>query len=208
MVTNSQLRNSQLPKIRARVGGWIPFRFGSWVLLVVVALGVGSSACAKAQAASVPNGPPLQVPLPPPRVLVPVAEVVAAAPEPVPEAPPPAAAAPRTPPRTPTEPRPQPAPPAAAVAPPPAPAEPRDLRAAPSPTNATTERTVRDTLVRATRDINRVDYGRLSADGRAQYEQSKRFSQQAEQALKERNVLFAATLADKAAQIAAELLGR
>ena len=167
-----------------------------------------ASGCAKAQAAGVPNGPPLQVPQPPPRVLVPVEEIIVAAPAPVPEVPPPATAT-RTPPRPATEPRPQPAPPAAAQAPPPPPAaEPRELRAAPSPTNATTERTVRDTLGRATRDINRVDYVKLSADGRAQYEQSKRFSQQAEQALKERNVLFAATLADKAAQIAAELLGR
>ena len=175
-------------------------------LLVVVALGVGGSACATARAANVPDGPPLDVPQPPARVLAPVEDTIVAGP--APEAPPPPAAAPRTPPRPAPEPRPQPAPPAATPAPPPVPAEPRDLRAAPSPTNATTERTVRDTLARATRDINRVDYGRLSADGRAQYEQSKRFSQQAEQALKERNVLFAATLADKAAQIAAELLGR
>ena len=179
--------------------------------LVTCALfALSASGCAKAQAATVPSGPPLQVPQPPPRVLVPVEEAVIAAPAPAPEAPPPAPAT-RTPPRPVTEPRPQPAPPAAATpapAPAPTPPEPRELRAAPSPTNATTERTVRDTLARATRDINRVDYGKLSADGRTQYEQSKRFSQQAEEALKERNVLFAATLADKAAQIAAELLGR
>ena len=181
--------------------------FGLWVLGFGISLAVTASGCAKAQAASVPNGPPLQVPQPPPRVLVPVEEIIVAAPAPVPEVPPPATAT-RTPPRPATEPRPQPAPPAAAQAPPPPAAEPRELRAAPSPTNATTERTVRATLGRATRDINRVDYVKLSADGRAQYEQSKRFSQQAEQALKERNVLFAATLADKAAQIAAELLGR
>lgn len=193
MFINSQLRTSQFPIML-------------WALLGVVALGVGSSACATARAANVPDGPPLQVPQPPPRVLVPVEEDVAGAPVPVPEASP-APAATRTPPR-PAESRPQPAPAAAAAPPQPAPAEPpRELRAAPSSTNATTERAVRDTLARATRDINRVDYGRLSADGRAQYEQSKRFGQQAEQALKERNVLFAATLADKAAQIAAELLG-
>jgi hypothetical protein len=66
---------------------------------------------------------------------------------------------------------------------------------------------VRDLLTRASRDINRVDYGKLSVDGRSQYEQSKRFSQQAEQALKDRNFVFAATLADKAATLATELLG-
>jgi len=78
----------------------------------------------------------------------------------------------------------------------------------PRQTSAATERAVRDVLTRANRDLSRVDYGKLSTDGRAQYEQSKRFSQQAEQALKERNLVFAATLADKAATLAAELLGR
>jgi hypothetical protein len=67
---------------------------------------------------------------------------------------------------------------------------------------------VRDTLARAARDLSRVDYGRLSADARAQYDQSKRFTQQAEQALKDRNFVFAATLADKAATLAAGLTGR
>jgi hypothetical protein len=63
-------------------------------------------------------------------------------------------------------------------------------------------------LARAQRDVGRVDYGKLSADGRAQYDQSKRFSAQAEEALKERNFVFAATLAEKAATLAADLLGR
>jgi len=67
---------------------------------------------------------------------------------------------------------------------------------------------VRDLLARAARDINQVDYSRLSTEGKSQYEQSKRFSIQAEQALRERNLIFAATLADKAATLAVELLGR
>jgi hypothetical protein len=90
----------------------------------------------------------------------------------------------------------------------PVPTETRELRSAPSANTAAAERNVRDLLTRASRDLNRVDYGRLSADGRAQYEQAKRFSQQAEGALKDRNYVFAATLADKAATLAAELLGR
>jgi histone H3/H4 len=64
---------------------------------------------------------------------------------------------------------------------------------------------VRDVLARAARDLGRVNVSRLSADGRTQYEQSKRFSAQAEEALKESNLVFAATLADKAATLAAEL---
>jgi hypothetical protein len=165
-----------------------------------------TGACGSARAASVPNGPPLQVPEPPPRVLAPVEETIVATPAPV-EAPTPAAAAPAAP--RPAAPRPsEPRPPAAAAAPPPVPAptETRDLRAAPSAANAATERTVRDLLARAARDLGRTDYRRLSAEGRETYDQSRRFSQQAQQALKERNVAFAMTLADKASTLAAELV--
>jgi len=186
-------------------------RLGSWILyLVTCALVVfGVSACAKARAESAPDGPPLRIPVPPEHVLVPVEPPadLASAPEPEPP-PPPTATAPRTPAARPAPAKPQPAPPAAATPPTqPPPAEPRELTA-PSPASGANERSVRDLLTRATRDLNRVDYSRLSTDGRAQYEQSKRFSEQAEQALKERNLIFAATLADKAATLAAELLGK
>ena len=162
------------------------------------------TACAKARAETVPDGPPLLMPAVPERVLAPVEEpVVAAAPEPEPTPAPPAPAAPR-PVVRPAAPRPQPAPP---PAPPPVAAagDGRELRA-PSPVNAPTERSVRDLLARAARDISQVNYARLSADGRLQHDQSRRFAAQAEQALKERNLIFASTLADKAATLAAELV--
>lgn len=194
MTLNSQRRNAQLPT------RWWAVMF----VLGVGVLGVGSLAgCAKARAATVPDGPPLSVPQPPDRVLAPMevpAPVAVAAPVETP--PPPVAAAPRTPPRP--APRPEEARPPAPQ-PPPVAEGPRDLRA---PAAANAERAVRDVLARATRDLGRVNYNRLSADGRAQYEQSRRFAQQAEQALKERNLVFAATLSDKAATLAAELLGR
>jgi len=178
-----------------------------WALVIVAGLAAGGTACAKARAeAVVPDGPPLHVPEPPQRVLAPVEEPASPPPAPAPE-PPPVAVAPRAPARPAPEAKPQPAPPAAAAPPPAAPAETRELRTA-SPASAESERSIRDTLARAARDIIRVEYGRLSADGRAQYDQSKRFSEQAEQALRERNLIFAATLADKAATLAAELLGR
>ena len=182
-----------------------------WGLAAGLVIALALSGCAKARAAeTIPEGPPLQVPAPPERVLAPVEEPAVAA-EPVPETP--AAAAPVRPARPTTEPR--PAPPAAATPPPPAtppvaaapPVPPRDLKA-PSPANVATERSVRDLLARAARDISQVDYSRLSAEGRTQYEQSKRFSIQAEEALRERNLIFASTLADKASTLAAELLGR
>jgi type IV secretory pathway VirB10-like protein len=202
MTVNSQRSGSQFPR-------WV--RAGVFAVGVGV-LGVGSFACAKTQAKSAPEGPPLDVPAPPPRVLAPVEEPVIEL-EPTPE-PQPAAAPPRTPPRPPVrraEPAPEPAPVIAAPTPPvePTPVEPpRELRPASPARDAAAEKEVRDTLARAARDLTRVDYGKLSVDARAQYDQSKRFTQQAEQAVKDRNFVFAATLADKAATLAAELVGR
>jgi type IV secretory pathway VirB10-like protein len=180
------------------------------VALFILHLALLAGACAKARAESAPDGPPLQIPFPPEHVLVPVEPPVetASAPEPEP-VPPPAATVPRTPAARPATPaKPQPTPPVAvAPAAPSPPAESRELTA-PSPASGANERSVRDLLTRASRDLSRVDYSRLSTDSRAQYEQSKRFSEQAEQALKEKNLIFAATLADKAATLAAELLGK
>jgi hypothetical protein len=178
-----------------------------------------SVSCAKARADTTPPGPPLTVPAPPPRVLAPIDEPLPMATA-APETPATAPSTPATRPPVPrrsgntadAEPRPEPTPPAPAAVQQgpaePAPTETRELRAAPSANTAAAERNVRDLLARAARDLNRVDYGKLSADGRTQYEQSKRFSQQAEGALKDRNYVFAATLADKAATLATELLGR
>lgn len=165
-----------------------------------------SGACAKARAEAMPDGPPLEVPSPPARVLAPVAEpepVLAAVPEEPPVVPPPPPA--RTPPRRPPV---AAAPEPATPAPSDAPAETRELRAPTGTSSAANERGVRDLLARASRDLGRVSYGRLSADGKDQYDQSRRFSEQAEEALRARNVVFAATLADKAATLAAELLTR
>ena len=195
------MTQSQIPKDTSSFPRQICL--GVWVLGFGILL-VAGSGCAKARAATtVPDGPPLLMPQPPERVLGPVDEPAIAAPEPEP-APAPAAPPPR-PVARPAEPRPQPPAQPQPVQPPPAATvDGRDLRAPPA--TAPTERSVRDLLARAARDVARVNYQQLSADGRAQYDQSKRFAAQAEAALKERNLIFAATLADKAATLAAELL--
>jgi hypothetical protein len=182
------------------------------VMVALIACIAGG--CARGQAKTSAAGPPLDVPAPPPRVLAPVEEP-ATVEAPPPETPPaPAAAAPRTPPRPParrTEPErpPESAAPAAATPPAPAPPEPsRELRPASPAADATAERDTREALSRASAALSRVDYGKLSADSRAQYDQSKRFMEQAQQALKDRNFVFAATLADKAATLAVGLQNR
>ena len=72
--------------------------------------------------------------------------------------------------------------------------------------NAKADQSVRTLLAQATRDLERVVYQTLDADGRAQYDTARRFMQQADEALKSRNVVFAGKLADKAATMAAVLV--
>ena len=143
------------------------------------------------------------MPAPPARVLVPVDAPATVTAQPEPEPATPTAAAPKPAPK-PAAAKPQPAAPVAAQAPP-APADTRQLQTR-AATSAAVERNVRDLLARSARDLGRVDYARLSPDGRAHYDQSKRFTEQAQQALREKNFVFAETLADKAATLAAELL--
>ena len=181
--------------------------------LALVAASAQLAACAKARAETVPDGPPLAMTAPPPRVLAPVEQPLEAAPAvlEVPAAPAPQAPAPPPPrravaanPPAEAETRPEPGP--ATQSPPPL--DPgRELRAAPSTADSAAERQVRDLLTRAARSLGRVDYRRLSTEGRSQYEQSKRFSDQAEDALRDRNFPFAATLADKAFTLATQLGG-
>ncbi len=72
--------------------------------------------------------------------------------------------------------------------------------------NAKADQSVRSLLAQANRDLGRVVYQTLDADGRVQYDTARRFMQQADDALKARNVVFAGKLADKAATMAAVLV--
>jgi hypothetical protein len=67
---------------------------------------------------------------------------------------------------------------------------------------------VRQQLSKAQDDLGNVDYAALSNVLKAQYDTAKRFITLGEQALKERNLIYAGTLADKAAAIATVLLRR
>jgi hypothetical protein len=70
------------------------------------------------------------------------------------------------------------------------------------------DRRVSDQLSQAKKDLDRIDYRALSADGKSQYDTAKRFIEQAGQALREKNLVFAAKLAEKAAGLAAGLVTR
>jgi len=170
------------------------------------------SGCARAHAVAMPDRPPLDMPEPPPReVQVRGTEV----PQPV--------ALPEEPRRTPL-PRPvapRPEPPRAGTARPDTPAQaeapktaeetprpPTTLQTTPAAAQGEMERAIRATMKRATEDLARVDYRALNADARTQYDTAKRFVQQADDAIRAKNLVLAKNLADKAAVIAASQAGR
>jgi len=176
------------------------------------------SGCAHAQAKTIAEMPPLDVPAPPPRSVEPNAA----------ELPPPLGLVAEPARNTPPLPRQVATPPPAqrsdtprADAPPPEPPRPADdaaraaqpaapatLQTVPSQQETELEGKIRATLARATADLSRVDYGHLNANARGQYEFAKRFVTQSEDALKARNLVSAAATADKAAELAAQLAGR
>jgi hypothetical protein len=53
-----------------------------------------------------------------------------------------------------------------------------------------------------------VDFGRLNAEARTQYDFANRYIQQAEDALSKKNLVFAEAFAKKAADIAVQLAGK
>jgi len=177
---------------------------GRFVLLVGLTASLGACA-AKAQVRTEVELPLLAPPPAPPRVVAshPIETEV------VPVAPAVEAAAPARPPvRTQRPERPEPVQTAAepvqdaarATAPP-------SLTLTPSPgTETQTAAAIRDLMARAARDLSRVNQAALNADGRTQFDTARRFLQQAEEALKTRNIVFAGKLADKAATMAAVLV--
>lgn len=173
-------------------------------ILPLMALTVTLGACAaKAQVRTEVEMPLLDPPPPPPRVVTTYPQEAA----PVPLAPVVEPATPTRPPVRPARPenRPEPVPapePAAEAAKPPAPS----LTLTPSPgTETQTAAAIRELMARASRDLARVNTAALTADGRAQFETARRFLQQADEALRARNVVFAGKLADKAATMASVL---
>lgn len=174
------------------------------VPLVLLAATLASCAV-KAQVRTEVELPLLEPPPPPPRLVAQYAE-----PEPLPAAPAVEAVGPNRPPARParSEPRPEPTT---------SPVEPVEAAARPSPaasltltptpgSEAQTVTAIRDLMTRAARDLSRVNANALNADGRSQFETARRFLQQAEESLNNRNIVFAGRLADKAATMAAILV--
>jgi hypothetical protein len=182
----------------------------SRLLALVLLIGIAAAGCAKVHAKTEPDVPVLTPPPPPPRIIEPYADDVAPPPpleaddtalDTTPARPPAKPATPRidaaTKPEVPrTEPEPE-----RPATPPPA----LTLKPAPG-TESTTEGSIRAFLSRASRDLSRVNYTSLNPDGKAQYDTARRFMQQAEDAMRAGNLVFAGKLADKAATMASVLV--
>jgi len=156
------------------------------------------SGCAKVQAKT-PAPAPLETPAPPPRVVVPV--VLPPAPEPAPPATQPSAAV--------AAPRPPATPPAAAAPPVKPPDKPATAPETPAPPPSSDvvdlERKTLQLVGEARVNLDRVVVLNLNPDARAQYDQAKRFITQALDGLKKKYYLYALGLAEKAANLAAQL---
>jgi hypothetical protein len=177
------------------------------LVLVTAFVAIAAGGCATARVKTQPAPVRLEVPVPPPRIIVPPepepepAEAPAPAPEPETRV----QKAPRRPPVV-VPPRPVTTPDTTRAVPPPQP--PATLQQALPSSPADIVRQVRDQLAQAQSDLRRVDYLALSADAKSQYDTAKQFIAQAEQALTQKNLVFAAKVAEKAAGLAASLVGR
>lgn len=175
---------------------------GRLAMLVLLTASLGACA-AKAQVRTEVELPLLDPPPPPPRVVTSYEEELVAPPvvpvvDAVPARPPARPARPESRPEPPGTPE-----PVADVAKP----APPSLTLTPSPgSEAQTAAAIRELMARATRDLGRVNLAALNADGRAQVDAARRFLQQADEALKARNVVLAGKAADKAATMAAVLV--
>jgi hypothetical protein len=180
---------------------------------VVISGAFSVPGCARVHAKATPDMPALDVPAPPPRE---VETTEVEPPPPVGLVQEPARSVPPRPPAPPVREQPRPDAPRAEqpkpeqpVAEPPKPLEepprPTTLQTTPVTAEAAVERGIRATLARASNDLNRIDYRVLNADARMQYETAKSFVHQAEEAIHRQNLVFAKTVADKAAALAAQL---
>ncbi len=183
---------------------------------LIAALAAGAAGCASAHAKSVTVIPPLDMPPPPPRVIVtadmdqpPPAELIE---EPARHAAPSTLRRSVTPPKPDASredaPKPEPTPPPEPARPVDEARPPTTLQMPPAGSEGEAERNIHARLARAISDLNRVNRRSLSVDARTQYESAEGFVRQANDALREKNLVFAMKLADKAAVLAAQLAGR
>jgi hypothetical protein len=186
----------------------------------VLAATLLASACVTSRAATPVERPPLEVPPVPPRIVEP-APAPEANLEPVSELPPekPTTSATRTKPpasrdtsrdtQKPADPKPAEATPPPVEPPPPAAASNApQIRTPATVDTAAAKQQVRQTLDKAQKRLDSIDYQRLNGDGQKNYNEAKAFMERAEAAIKASNFELAKGLASNAEKLANEIQTR
>ena len=171
-----------------------------FLALTLFGLAAIAPACTTAQARSKPAEPPPEPVTELPPAVPPASRTRPSAtrdtareapkPEPRPETPPESGGAPL--PQTPAQ-------PSAAVPP---------LRTPSTADDQSAARNTRAVVDRARGMLNAIDYRQLSVERKAQYDTAKRFIEQADDAIKSGNYVYAQSLGEKAETIAKELSGK
>jgi outer membrane biosynthesis protein TonB len=191
----------------------------SFLVMVLALAGLAVGACASASANPTVDRPALVVPPPPPRVIEPAPEPL---PEPVSDIPPAPSPTPPshtgrardTTPKTPetkVDPKaeaPKPVEPIIEPVAPPPQQPPPQLRTPETADSSGAAKVIRATIDRARLLLNSVDYGPLNKERKKAYNDAKLFLQEAEDGLKQGNVVFAQGVATKAETLARELASK
>lgn len=197
-------------------------RFG-WMLPAILVVPMLSGCAALSARSKAPDLPPMNVPPPPPRVIEPSPEPL---PEPVADLPaaPPSSTAPRGTSR-PSTPKPNPQPDSRPATPDPKPVEPPPVQQDPAPVAQPTapaaqlrtpqtadtsnaEKTVRAIVERTRGLLANVDYRLLNSERKKAYDDTQGYIKEAEDKLKEGNLVYADAVAKKAERLARELAGK
>jgi len=184
----------------------------SWVAALLVCLAVPAG-CSRSKPAMTPRVVALEMPPPPARVISTPPEPVAPTEATTVDRPAPASrparsnrAAQSRPDAKPAEPPRTDAPEASGTAPSTAPAESAPqgplLRTPQTADESNAERQTREVLGRAAKLLDQLSPARLGSQARQQHETARRFVEQSQQALNDRNYVLAASLADKAETLA------
>ena len=192
-------------------------------IVMIVLAALSAAACATTRAETPKERPALEVPVPPPRVITPLPAPEPQMPAPVADLPPTNTSAPPRPrpPRPadnnnankpeskpeetakPADPNPGAANPNAAATPPVP-----QLRTPEVGNSAQVAQQIRETIERTKKMLENIDYRTLVPDRQKAYDDSKLFYTQAEENLKNSNLLVAKELAEKAERLAKVLQGR
>lgn len=207
-------------RLRARVAVRLTFHMTSRVACLLAAT-LLASACVTSRAAMPVERPPLEVPPVPPRIVEPAPAPETSALEPVSELPPekPATSATRNKPpisrdpsrdaQKPADPKPPETTPPPVEPPPPAAASNApQVRTPATVDTAAAKQQVRQTLDKAQKRLDSIDYQRLNGDGQKNYNDAKAFMERAEAAIKASNFELAKGLASNAEKLANEIQSR